>query len=134
MLLDLLAPFMMSRPRDSFIGKKLFHIARNQGHPLVDFNYEDLKKVGVERAGRVAGPNGGKPQLEDGSVLDVANVIWATGYRIDFSWIDLPIFEQDGYPRHVRGVVEDEPGLYFVGLIFLYTLSSHLWRGVQRDT
>lgn len=133
-VLRLLAPFVMNRPRNSFIGKKLFHIARTQGHPLVDFNYKDLKKVGVERAGRVVGVDGGKPRLDDDRVVDVANVIWATGYKIDFSWIDLPIFESDGYPRHVRGVVEGESGLYFVGLIFLHTLSSHLWRGVQRDT
>ena len=133
-LLHLLAPFMFSRSKDTAIGKKLFKVARTMGHPIVDFKYKDLKKVGVERSARVTGVSNGKPQLEDGTVLDVANVIWATGYNVDFSWIDLPIFEQDGYPRHERGVVQDEPGLYFVGLIFLYTVSSHLWRGVQRDT
>ena len=133
-ILMLFASFMMSRPKDSVIGKKLFNIARHMGHPIVDFTYKDLAKVNIERAGRVTGVSGGKPQLDDGSVLDVANVIFATGYGIDFSWIKLPIFEEDGYPRHARGVVENEPGLYFVGLIFLHTLSSHLWRGVKRDT
>jgi putative flavoprotein involved in K+ transport len=133
-IMHTLAPFIMRQTRDTFLGKKIFNVVRKKGHPLVDFSYKDLKKVGVERAGRVIGAYKGKPQLEDGRVLDVANVIWATGYSIDFSWIDRPIFEEDGYPRHVRGVVEEEPGLYFVGLIFLYTISSQLWIGVPRDT
>jgi putative flavoprotein involved in K+ transport len=73
------------------------------------------------------------PVLEDGRLLDVANVIWCTGFAPDFSWIDLPIFDENGDLLHNRGVVESEPGLYFLGLFFLYALASVLIGGVGRD-
>ena len=60
-------------------------------------------------------------------------MIWCTGFRPDFSWIDLPVFDEDGEPLHRRGVVEAEPGLYFVGLDFLYAASSGQINGVGRD-
>ncbi len=71
--------------------------------------------------------------LEDGTVLDVANVVWCTGYRRDLSWIDLPIFGDDGAPIHARGVATGEPGLYFVGLPFQYSAGSDVLPGVGRD-
>ena len=71
--------------------------------------------------------------LEDGRVLDVTNVIWCTGYGQDRSWIHLPVFDEAGRPRHVRGVVSSEPGLYFVGLLFLYAAVSDVLPGVGRD-
>jgi putative flavoprotein involved in K+ transport len=129
-----LIPWVYSRPRTSFIGKKLFAKVRGGGHPLIGYTYKEVTRTGVVRMPRVSGVREGRPVLEDGKVLDVANVLWATGYDIDFSWIDLPVFESDGYPRHLRGVVEEEPGLYFVGLIFLHSLSSQLLMGVGRDT
>ena len=76
---------------------------------------------------------GGLPMLDDGRVLEVANVIWCTGYVPDFAWIDLPVFAENGTPVHDRGVVRSEPGLYFVGLLFLYALASALVGGVGRD-
>jgi putative flavoprotein involved in K+ transport len=63
----------------------------------------------------------------------VGNVIWCTGFAPDLTWINLPIFNEDGDPVHDRGVVESEPGLYFVGTYFLYALSSVLIGGVGRD-
>ncbi len=71
--------------------------------------------------------------LEDGEVLDVTNVIWCTGFRHDLSWIDLPIFDESGEPRHERGVVDGHAGLYFVGLVFQYAASSDVLPGVGRD-
>jgi putative flavoprotein involved in K+ transport len=71
--------------------------------------------------------------LEDGTVLDVANVIWCTGFRHDLSWIDLSIFGEDGRPMHERGVVTTEPGLYFVGLPFQFSKGSELLPGIPRD-
>jgi putative flavoprotein involved in K+ transport len=59
-------------------------------------------------------------------------VIFATGYRFDFSWIDLPIFDERGYPRYQRGVT-DIPGLYFVGLHWLHSQGSGLFSRVGRD-
>jgi hypothetical protein len=95
------------------------HTAR----PLVRVKPKDLVQAGVERVGRVTGVRDGLPLLDDGRVLDAANVIWCTGYKGDFSWIDLPVFDEKGLPRHRRGIVADEPGLYFMGLEFQYSLS-----------
>ena len=82
---------------------------------------------------RVTGVRDGLPMLADGGALDLANVIWCTGFVPDFSWIDLPVFDPDGEPRHERGVVRSEPGLYFIGLFFLSAGSSSLIGGVGRD-
>src|SRR5262249_3669852 len=90
-------------------------------------------QAGVERVPRVAGASGGRPVLEDGRVLDVANVVWATGFGRDFSWIKLPVFDEQGEPIHQRGVVGREPGLYFVGLPFQSSLLSGLVAGAGPD-
>jgi putative flavoprotein involved in K+ transport len=103
------------------------------GTPLARVRPKDLEAVGVERVPRTVGASGGLPALEDGRVLDVANVIWCTGFRADFGWIDLPVFDDDGEPVHDRGVVEAAPGLYFVGRPFLYGFTSSLIGGVGRD-
>jgi len=73
------------------------------------------------------------PILEDGRVLEVSNVIWCTGFTPDFGWIDLSLPTHNGVPIHDRGIVESCSGLYFVGLPFLYSLSSALLGGVGRD-
>jgi putative flavoprotein involved in K+ transport len=94
---------------------------------------KDLIGLGVQRVSRVVGARDGLPVLEDGRVLEVANVIWCTGFRQDFRWIDLPVFSEDGLPVHDRGVVRSEPGLYFMGLVFQFGLSSNVIAGVGRD-
>jgi putative flavoprotein involved in K+ transport len=73
------------------------------------------------------------PLLADGGVLDVAGVVWATGYAPGFDWIELPVLGPNGLPRHRRGLVEEAPGLYFVGLHFQYALSSATLLGIDRD-
>jgi putative flavoprotein involved in K+ transport len=105
----------------------------SQGGPLIRVQPEDLRAAGVERVARVAGVKDGRPVLEDGRVLDVANVIWCTGYDQALSWIDLPIFDEDEEPMHEAGVVKGEPGLYFVGRMFVYAASSVMIHGVGRD-
>jgi putative flavoprotein involved in K+ transport len=65
--------------------------------------------------------------------LEVASVVWCTGFRTDFSWIDLPAFDGDGRPLHERGVVDAVPGLYFAGLIFQYSLTSDVLPNGGRD-
>src|SRR5205823_4447941 len=101
--------------------------------PLIRIKLKDLAAAGVERAARTVGGRDGLPELEDGRVLDVANVIWCTGFRNDFGWIDLPVFGEDGAPAHRRGIVESEPGLSFVGLVFQYAAVSDVLPGVGRD-
>jgi putative flavoprotein involved in K+ transport len=73
-----------------------------------------------------------RPQLEDGRTVEVANVVWCTVFHPGFSWIDLPVLGPQE-PLHKRGVVESEPGLYFIGLKFLYSVSSEQIHGVGRD-
>ena len=82
---------------------------------------------------RVTGINGGRPVLADGTVLDVSSVVWCTGFDMDQSWIQLPVFDDHGEPKQSRGVVPDEPGLYFVGPHFLYSASSTMIHGIGRD-
>ncbi len=65
--------------------------------------------------------------------LDVPNIIWCTGFREDFGWIDLPIFDEHGHPIHRRGVVDSAPGVYFLGQEFLYAMASATLPGVARD-
>jgi len=93
----------------------------------------DLVRAGVQWVERVVGVTNGQPRLADGRALDVRNVIWCTGYDLGLSWIDLPIFEPDGEPRHTSGLVPGEPGLYFVGQHFQHSVSSTMVHGVGRD-
>lgn len=118
---------------DTPIGRKLGRKLVAKGDPLIRRREQDLAAVGIERVGRVVGVEGGLPVLEDGRVVDVPNVLWCTGFKTDFGWIDLPVFDGDGQPRHYRGVVESEPGLYFLGLVFQYSLSSDVLPGRGRD-
>lgn len=118
------------------IGRRKRPKMLSQGIQLVRVKPSDLAAAGVERVPRTTGVRDGRLVVGDDDVLDVKNVIWCTGFRPNFSWIDLPIFdgkEQHKEPVHVRGVVPDEPGLYFVGLFFLYAMTSGLFTGVGRD-
>ncbi|MEM1238328.1 MAG: MSMEG_0569 family flavin-dependent oxidoreductase [Cyanobacteria bacterium P01_H01_bin.26] len=63
---------------------------------------------------------------------DISTVIWSTGYHTDFSWVDIPVFNGEGYPCHVRGVTTAQ-GLYFLGLPWLYTWGSGRFSGIARD-
>ncbi len=114
-------------------GRKFRRKMLTQGGPLVRTKPSDLAVAGVERVPRVAGVQNGKPVLESGRVLDVANVIWCTGFSPGFSWIDLPVFDQQGWPEHERGAATGAPGLYFLGLMFTYAASSTMIHGVSRD-
>jgi putative flavoprotein involved in K+ transport len=119
--------------RDTRIGRKLGPKLISKGDPLIRTKLKDLIAAGAEHVPRVVGVRDGLPVLEDDRVLDVANVVWCTGFRTDFQWIDVPVFGEDGEPQHTRGVVEAEPGLYFLGLVFLYSLSSDVLPGRGRD-
>ena len=115
------------------IGRKLRPKLLGRAAPLVRVKPEDLTAAGIERVPRVIGVRNARPLLADDRVLDVANVIWCTGYDPGFSWIDLPIFGEDGRPMHERGVVTHAPGIYFIGLHYLYSMTSATVIGVGRD-
>jgi putative flavoprotein involved in K+ transport len=115
------------------LGQRLKQSSRGKGTPRLRLKARDLLNAGVERVGRTEKVIKGQPALSNGRVLNVASIIWATGFRANFSWIKLPIFETDGYPRHLSGVVDAAPGLYFLGLPFLHTLQSSLIGGSGDD-
>ncbi|MBI1256699.1 MAG: SidA/IucD/PvdA family monooxygenase [Chloroflexi bacterium] len=114
------------------MGRKMRQEGLAHGMPLIRVKPKDIADANIQRLPRTIGVRDGRPLLEDGRVLDVANVIWCTGFRPNFSWIEFPIFN-DGEPIHERGVVSSVPGLYFVGLNFLYAVSSGQVQGVGRD-
>jgi putative flavoprotein involved in K+ transport len=116
------------------IGRKLSAEVRGGGGPLLRIKRADLAQAGVEHTeARVAGVADGKAVLDDGRVLDVANVVWCTGFHKDMTWIRIPVVGEDGWPEQKLGVVESSPGLYFVGLPFLQAFASMLVGGVGRD-
>lgn len=115
------------------MGRKARQKMLKQATPLIRTKNKHLLAAGAERTARVVGVRDGKPVLEDGLVLDVTNVVWCTGFHAGHAFIDLPIFDEGGEPKHVGGVVESAPGLYFVGLHFLYAMSSAMIHGVGRD-
>lgn len=115
------------------IGRKLGPKIIARGAPLVRVKPQDLIDAGIEGVPRVVGVQNGQPLLEGGRTLEVQNVIWCTGYHPGFSWIDLPIFGEHGEPVHERGVVSRAPGMYFVGLHFLYSMTSATLLGIGRD-
>lgn len=115
------------------IGRRARPRMLSRGTPLIRVKPSDLADAGVERVPRVVGMREGFPLLEDVRVLEAANVIWCTGFQHGFSWIDLPGFGDEGGPIHERGVAVGEEGLYFVGLEFLYAMSSAMIHGVGRD-
>jgi putative flavoprotein involved in K+ transport len=115
------------------MGRRAREKAGTHGDPLVRVKPKQLVAAGVRRVPKTVAARDGLPVVEDGSVLDVENVIWCTGFSHDLSWIDLPIFGEDGTPMHERGVATSEPGLYFVGLPFQFAAASDVLPGVGRD-
>jgi putative flavoprotein involved in K+ transport len=116
------------------IGKKMRPEIRKSGGPLIRIRLADLDGAGIERHdARTVGARDGQPMLDDGTVLDVANVIWATGYRPDYTFVDASITGPDGWPEEVRGVSPTVPGLYFLGIPFQYAFTSMLVTGAGRD-
>jgi putative flavoprotein involved in K+ transport len=90
------------------------------------------RRHGVELHGRAVAAAGSNVRFADDSQLDVASVIWATGFRVDHSWIDAPVFDRAGRVEHQRGVTAS-PGLYFLGLSWQHTRGSALLGWVKDD-
>ena len=114
------------------VGRKARPKIVSQGGPLIRIKPKEITKAGIQRVPKIAGVKNGLPVTADNQVLNVKNIVWSTGFYPSFSWIDIPVFK-NGEPMQNRGVVDKEPGLYFVGLHFLYSLSSAMIHGVERD-
>lgn len=115
------------------IGRKVRQKIKSSGAPLISVSMKDVQDAHVEQLPRLMGAKQGLPQLEDGRVLKVTSIVWATGYRPDFSWIKFDVTDHSGWPQTNRGVSEKFMGLYFVGMVFQYGLTSGLVGGVGRD-
>lgn len=117
------------------MGRKMMPAIRHHGAPQLRVQRRHLAERGVEWVtDHVTGVStDGLPRLADGRTFDVATVVWATGFRHDYAWLDLPLEMEDGWPREYRGVVESLPGLYFCGLAFQYAFASMEINGVGRD-
>lgn len=118
------------------IGRRAIASIREHGEPLERVRRRDLHAAGVRRlTHRVTGVRGGQPMLADGEVLRARTVIWATGFRRAYDWIDLPkpVVDDEGWPLHERGISTRVHGLAFVGLPFQRAAASSLLGGVGRD-
>jgi putative flavoprotein involved in K+ transport len=118
---------ILEKSIDTKLGRRL-----STRDTLIGSSPRTAKRAGVTMHGRAVGASGRTVVFEDGSTVDVAAVIWATGYRFDHSWIDLPITDGDRKLVHRRGVT-DVPGLYFLGLPWQHTRGSALVGWVKDD-
>ncbi|HET9323538.1 MAG TPA: NAD(P)/FAD-dependent oxidoreductase [Gaiellaceae bacterium] len=117
---------LLSTTVDSRLGRRL-----STRETLIGSSPRELTRhYGVEMRPRAVEASERTVRFEDGSELEVDAVLWATGYRPDYSWIHLPVFDEHGRLRHRRGTT-DAPGLYFLGLTWQHTRGSALigWVG-----
>ena len=103
-----------------------------RGEFVIGSNRRRLTRAGVRFRPRLVSTQGRTARFADGSTLDASVVVWATGYRSDYSWIDVPGVVTDGRATHRRGVT-DVPGVYFLGLPWQYTRGSALLGFVAGD-
>jgi putative flavoprotein involved in K+ transport len=90
------------------------------------------RRHGVQLHGRAVAAAGSTVSFNDGTTLEARAVIWATGFGLDHSWIDVPVFDESGRVVHERGVTES-PGLYFLGLSWQHTRGSALLGWIKDD-
>ncbi len=115
------------------MGRKFRSKMHGHGMPLVRTRPGQLERAGIRRIGKIAGVREGRPVSEDGAEVSAATVIWCTGFHPGFDWIDLPVLDEHGDPRHRFGKATGTDGLYFAGLHFQYAVSSTMIGGVGRD-
>jgi putative flavoprotein involved in K+ transport len=125
---------LLRTSNESVRGRRRMQARRFAADPLIGISQKAFEKPGLCRAGRIVAVRAGMPVLDDGSaVRDVSATVWCTGFRPDYSWIELPVFSLDGHPIHRRGVAVDAPGLAFVGMRYQYRIRSALLGGVGDD-
>jgi len=110
------------------LGRRL----RARGEFVIGTNRRRLRRAGVRFRPRLVQAEGHTARFADGSSVDVPIVVWATGYRPDYSWISIPGVTANGRVVHRRGV-SDVPGLYFLGLSWQHTRGSALLGFVGDD-
>ena len=130
-LYDWLWPVAARIPRESRIGRRVQARTRG-GDPLVGITAREIADSGVRRVGRLTDVVDGMPVCE-GERMAPSVVVWCTGFTPDFGWLDLPVTDDSGEPRHRDGEATDVEGLYFVGLKWQRRLMSSLLGGVGAD-
>ncbi len=123
----LTATGLMHKTRDSRIGRRM----RNR-ETLVGSSPRAARRRGIHLHARASGAGGSSIWFADGTQLQVRTAIWATGFALDHSWIDEPIFDGEGAIAHERGVTRS-PGLYFLGMPWQHTRGSALLGWVNDD-
>jgi putative flavoprotein involved in K+ transport len=119
---------LMRVPAQSRLGRRV----QARGEFIIGTSRRALERAGVRFRPRLVGAEGRTVRFEDGSTLEANAVVWATGYRPDYSWIAIPDVVHDGRVAHRHGVT-DIPGLYFVGLSWQHTRGSALLGFVNDD-
>ncbi|TGJ98941.1 potassium transporter Trk [Leptospira langatensis] len=116
------------------IGRKIRRQVLTSGAPLIKESEKDLNVSGAIRVPRIVGAKDGLPLLQDGKTLQVSTIVWCTGFKPDFSWIQVPYLRLDdlGWPVAPRGI-SNVKGLYFLGNLFQFGLTSSLVGGAGRD-
>jgi len=120
--------------KKSLLGRYYYRRAAKKGDLLVGLSMGDVEaNERINRVSRIKGVEKETIILEDGSLTDVKVIIWATGFKNDYTWVKLDIFDESGNPVHDRGVVTSSRGIYFTGLKWLYRMNSSILGGVGRD-
>ncbi|WP_411733297.1 flavin-containing monooxygenase [Paeniglutamicibacter sp.] len=119
--------------RSTPAGRKVAQRIFTRGAPLIRVSTQDVESAGVTRAGRVDAVRDGVMVAQDGTPIEASTIIWATGYRPDYSWIEGLRTDEHGYPFHHRGISAEIPGLGFLGIPFQYGLTSGIIGGAGRD-
>jgi len=131
---DWLWPTLMRPTVESAVGRRLMRGRLFSGDPLIGMRTDRVVRPGLTRVGRVVAADRGLPLLDDGNVVaGLAAIVWCTGFRPDYEWIELPAMGLDGYPEHRRGIAANVPGLGFLGMRFQYRFGSALLGGVGED-
>jgi putative flavoprotein involved in K+ transport len=119
----------LSVSKFSYIGKKL----SKGGQPIIGTDVKSLlKKPNVICVGRTLDANQTSLKFEEGTYNTIKNIVWATGFKPNFEWIEGVTLNDYKYPKNYRGVSDIE-GLYFLGLPWLYTRGSATLGGVKKD-
>jgi putative flavoprotein involved in K+ transport len=119
---------LIRKPKSSRLGRRM----QQREDTLIGSKPRATRRLGVRLHGRAVDAAGSTVSFSDGGELDVRAVIWATGFRADHSWVDAPVFDDDGRALHDRGVTAS-PGLYFLGLPWQHTRGSALLGWVKDD-
>lgn len=120
---------LMTKTLESRLARRM----RDRSDLVVGTPLRRLERAGVKIRPRVVAIDGGEVRFQDGSAARPATVVWATGFRADYSWVDVPgAFDAEGRPRHVRGISAAR-GLAFIGLPWQHTRGSALLGFVRHD-